>query len=279
MKLRIPFFILSFFLSLTCLHAKERLVTLGGPTTQIIFALGLGSNIVAVDQSSTQPVEATKLPQVGYIRSVSAEGVLAMRPTRVIATSDIGPSEAVQQLTNSGVPVTIIATPNDPKQIEQTILEIGRELKSEEKARALADSMWEKLRAAQAEASKLKSKPKVLFLMGAGGSFTAAGLHTKAHTLIELSGGSNPFSSAPGYKPISPEAALALKPDLILVAAPGANADTAAEQLRRASGWSEIEAVKKGRVYSSDVGWLLNFGSDIGQAVDWMVSLFKKQNK
>ena len=251
--------------------AQERFVTLGGPATQIVFALGLGSNVVAVDQSSTQPLEVKQLPQVGYIRAISTEGVLSMRPTRIISTSDLGPAETLKQLTNSHIPITLISSPNRPEEIEQAITQIGKELECQSKAEALIKTMWDKLEQAQALASSQKNKPKVLFVMGAGGSFTAVGAGTKAHTLIELSGGQNIFANTSSYKPVSPEAVVGLNPEIIFVMDPTGDPATTVQQLEKVGGWSKIEAVKNKKIYVADAGWLLNFGSNIGEAVAWMV--------
>ena len=90
-----------------CVHAlfgsstidsNDRLVTIGGSITDIVFALGEGKSVVAVDQSSTLPKEVKKLPQAGYVRAISAEGILSMLPTKILSSSDIGPPNVISQL-------------------------------------------------------------------------------------------------------------------------------------------------------------------------------------
>ena len=80
---------IAIYLSLAC-FAKERIITIGGTATELVFALGAGEKVVAVDQSSVFPEEIKSLPQIGYIRAISAEGVLALKPTKIITTSEIG---------------------------------------------------------------------------------------------------------------------------------------------------------------------------------------------
>ena len=65
-----------------------RIVSIGGAVTEIIYALGAGDRVVAVDTSSVYPTEATHLPQLGYLRSLAAEAVLAQAPDLVIASAD-----------------------------------------------------------------------------------------------------------------------------------------------------------------------------------------------
>ena len=69
----------------------KRIVTIGGAATEIVFALGAGSSIVATDLSSIYPPQARELPMVGYVRNISPEGVLSMEPDLVIATGALGP--------------------------------------------------------------------------------------------------------------------------------------------------------------------------------------------
>ncbi len=71
---------------------SPRIVSIGGPVTEIVYALGADKDLVGVDTSSIYPEAATKLPQVGYQRMLSAEGVLALHPTLILASADAGTS-------------------------------------------------------------------------------------------------------------------------------------------------------------------------------------------
>src|SRR6478752_3765983 len=69
-------------------HAAEaakidtsRLVSVGGDVTEIIYALGEENRLIARDSTSIYPEAASKLPDVGYMRALSPEGVLAVKPT------------------------------------------------------------------------------------------------------------------------------------------------------------------------------------------------------
>ena len=76
----------------------QRIVTVGGAATEIVFALGVGESVVATDLSSIYPPEARELPMVGYVRNVSPEGILSMEPDLVIATGAFGPPTARQTM-------------------------------------------------------------------------------------------------------------------------------------------------------------------------------------
>ena len=82
----------------------SRVLCLGGALTEIVFGLGLGARLIARDTTSTYPPEALALPDVGYLRALSPEGVLSVGPDLILAEHDAGPAEVVEVLRKSGVP-------------------------------------------------------------------------------------------------------------------------------------------------------------------------------
>ncbi len=84
------------------LLAEERVVSIGGDITEIVYALGAQNTLVARDTTSLRPALATKLPDVGYMRQLNAEGILAMRPTLVLASELSKPSLALTQWKRRG---------------------------------------------------------------------------------------------------------------------------------------------------------------------------------
>lgn len=88
--------------------AGERVIAIGGDVTEIIYALGAGQTLVARDSTSQQPPQATALPNVGYMRQLNAEGILAMKPSLVIASDLAQPSLALRQVEQAGVKVVTV---------------------------------------------------------------------------------------------------------------------------------------------------------------------------
>mgnify|MGYP002397398202 FL=1 len=87
----------------------QRIVSVGGDVTEIIFALGLGDRVVAVDTTSQYPPDAVKEKKsVGYMRALSTEGVLSVAPTLIVASADAGPPEVVAALKGSTVPFVAV---------------------------------------------------------------------------------------------------------------------------------------------------------------------------
>ena len=84
---------------------SSRIVVSGGSITEIIYALDAEDRIVAADRTSNYPAAALELPQIGYVRALSAEGVLSQSPTLLLGEDDSGPPEILDQLRAAGLPV------------------------------------------------------------------------------------------------------------------------------------------------------------------------------
>jgi iron complex transport system substrate-binding protein len=76
-----------------------RLVVAGGALTEIVVALGAGSHIVGVDTTSLYPATlAERLPKIGYLRTLSAEGILSLNPSMLVVSDQAGPPGVLDQL-------------------------------------------------------------------------------------------------------------------------------------------------------------------------------------
>lgn len=207
----------------------QRIVAIGGTVTEIIYALGEGERVVAVDTTSLYPPEATAKPDIGYVRQVSAEGVLSQRPDLIIAEAGAGPVDSINILKASGLSFVSIPSPPETSAIPDKIRAIGHAIGRAEKAEALATSVEASLKAIE---DKVKAstgpKKKVLFALSlANGRVMAAGSESSADAMIRLAGGENAVSTISGYKPLTDEAVIAAAPDVILVMSGGAQHLTA----------------------------------------------------
>src|SRR3546814_8110214 len=88
---------------------SSRIVAAGGVVTEIVYRLGAGDRIVAADTTSLYPPEAADLPKVGYMRTLSAEGILSVGPSIVIAAEEAGPPAVIDQIRQAGVPVVVLS--------------------------------------------------------------------------------------------------------------------------------------------------------------------------
>jgi iron complex transport system substrate-binding protein len=194
-----------------------RVVALGGAVTEIVYALGQGDRVVARDTTSTFPPGVMDLPDVGYVRALSPEGVLSVAPDLILAIEGSGPPEAVEVLEAAGVPFVIVPEGFDADAIRTRIETVAQALGVPEAGQSLADRVTAELDAAIADARR-DNPPRVLFILSMqGGRIMAAGEGTGAAGIIALAGGTNALSGIDGYQQVSDEAVLAAAPDVILM--------------------------------------------------------------
>lgn len=250
-----------------------RLVTLGGPVTEIVFALGAGESVVAVDQSSTFPPAVTELPQVGYVGALGAEGVLSVEPGHILATSRLGPPAVAEQLRESGVPLTLVDNPHDAESLREAVLTVGEALDRTEAAKALWEDIASDLAGARAVVPAEES-PRVVFLLGSSGQAMAAGKGTQGAGIVALAGGTSVFTGHFGYKPVSEEALLGLDPDVLLVASHRPDSEASGAEILRRLGLDLLAKTHADRVHAVDLARTLSFGPRTGEAATELARLF-----
>lgn len=195
-----------------------RIITLGGSVTEIAVALGAEASLVARDTTSNFPASITDLPDVGYIRALSPENILALNPGLIIAEGDAGPPEAVAVLQAAGVPFVLVPKADEPDEIAAKIAAVATALDLLDAGAALAATVTKGLTAAAVKAAAVAAPKRMLFVLSLqGGRVMAGGDGTEAEGIIRLSGGANAATGFAGYKPMTDEAILQAAPDVILM--------------------------------------------------------------
>ena len=209
----------------------RRIVAAGNGVTEIIYALGAGDRVIAVDSTSIYPQEVNKLPKLGYHKQMSAEGILALNPSILIGTDDMGPPSTIKQLQSAGVAVESIPLDNSADSIQDRIEILAELLDRKEEGEKLWHGIKQSLQQAEALQASSRKKTRVLFMLTIGGrSPMVSGNNTAAHSMIELAGGENVAAvSFSGYKSLSNEALLQLAPEVIIF--PVSGPDMSAEKL------------------------------------------------
>jgi iron complex transport system substrate-binding protein len=244
-----------------CAADASRVVTLGGSLTEIVYALGKGDHLAGVDATSTFPAETAKLPQVGYVRTLSAEGILALRPTLILATSEAGPPEALAHLRSAGIAVEVIEEKRTFENVREKISRIGTLLGADEQAVALVAEMDRDLKKLGERKDGSGAAPKAVFLMSRGqGALIAAGRDTAADVMISAAGGVNAITDYAGYKPVTAEAMVAASPEWIITSTRSLEAAGGAEVLFQSPGLALTPAGKERRLIAMDDLYLLGFG-------------------
>ncbi|MET2898417.1 hemin ABC transporter substrate-binding protein [Vibrio rotiferianus] len=198
--------------------SSERVVSAGSAVTELLIALDAKDSLVAVDVTSQLPKEM-ELPKVGYHRRLSAEGLLALSPTKVIGSDEMGPSTTLEQLKSAGVDVEIVNTEANVEGLVDRIDQIANIMNRETQATALKTEVETQVKALESNQPAKADKKKVLFLLiHEGRPANVAGSETTPDAIIQLAGGENPAAGQlSSYKPLSTEAMVEMQPDVILV--------------------------------------------------------------
>ncbi|ALM68309.1 TPA: hemin ABC transporter substrate-binding protein [Vibrio parahaemolyticus] len=198
--------------------SSERVVSAGSAVTELLLALDAKDSLVAVDVTSTLP-QGMELPDVGYHRRLSAEGLLALSPTKLIGSDEMGPATTLNQLKSAGVDVEIVNTEANVDGLLHRIDQIATIMNRESQATNLKQEVKTQVESLQANQPAPSAKKKVLFLLiHEGRPANVAGLDTTPDAIIALAGGDNPAAKKlTSYKPLSTEAMVEMQPDVILV--------------------------------------------------------------
>lgn len=249
-------------------HSEQRrVISLGGDITEIIYALEAQKQLVAVDITSYWPKEAKLLPQVGYYRAISAEGILSLSPDLVLMTDEAGPPSAIEQLKSINTPIEIISAHKTPDGITEKIQSIATALQLPKQGKKLVTKVKEDFIKLETFKKNRHKRPRVAFLFSvAKGNILAAGTETAADAMIALAAGKNVFSEYSGYKPINSEVLITAAPDILLLTDRVINSLGGIEGVMNIPGVSLTPAGKNKRIIVMDTLFLLGFGPRTGQA-------------
>jgi iron complex transport system substrate-binding protein len=244
----------------------HRIVAIGGSITEIVYALGAGDKLVARDTTSVYPPEALRLPDVGYMRQLSPEGVLSVDPDAVLALEGSGPQEAIDVLEKASVPFLLVPEKFSCEGILEKIRLVGEAVGKEAEADKLAAKIGSQIDTAEAGLPKT-GKKRVLFVLSLqGGRVLASGSGTAADGIIAMAGGVNAVSGYHGYKQLTDEAIIEAKPDVILMmdhAGPSPTDDAILAEPAIAA----TPAGKTKRLIRMDGAYLLGFGPRTALAI------------
>ena len=246
----------------------QRIVSVGGTLTEIAFALGAGDRIVGADTTSSWPPEVEEVEKVGYMRRLSAEGVLSLKPDLIMLDDDAGPATAIDQLRAAGVRLAMAPEGTGLESVVPKIRFVGETLGQASEAEALAIRFEEQMDALQGQLEAIEARPRVLLLISVGrGAPLAAGSDTAAEAIIDLARGRNAIVGLTGYKPLSAEAAVAAAPEVLLLPQHVAESAGGADAVLQRPDLAITPAGRNGRVVVMDSLKLLGFGLRTPEAV------------
>lgn len=246
----------------------RRIVAIGGSVTEILYALGLDARVIAVDTTSIHPPSALKdKPNVGYMRQLSPEGILAMSPSLVLALDGSGPPEALTVLRAAKVPFVQVPDRFTPAGILDKIRLVAAAAGEPSRGECLASAVAQELAAVAQQPRPAGRPPRVLFVLSfVNERAMVAGRDTAADGIIRMAGAENAMADLAGYKPVGDEAIIAAKPDVVLMMERPGQAFTADAVLSRPAFAMTPAGATKAFV-SMNGQYLLGFGPRTALAV------------
>ena len=233
-----------------------RIVSLAPSNTEMLFAIGAGSQVVGRDEVSDYPAQAAEVASIGStFGELNTEAILALEPDLVLA-ADITAPEQLQSLEALGLTTFVLTNPLDFEGLYENLGTIG-ELTGH---RAEAANLVEELRGRVEQLTTLTADvdPTTLFYEIDGSDPSApwtTGAGTFQDLIIGLAGGGNVASGIQGWGQIDLEELVIQDPEVIVFAA-GPFVVTTVDLLSERPGWAGISAVQAGRVFPIDTNWV-----------------------
>src|SRR5690606_33507897 len=257
--------------STVCLAKEQRIITLHSAITETVYALGLGSSMVATDVTSISPKAAAGLPRVSKNRSVSSEGLLAFQPTVVLAMEGDVPSSVAQHLRKSGVRFVTLRQEYSIKGASKFIQDIADALGVAEMGKTVVQRTkinLDRVLDVVKEETKGRQVPKVLFIYARGtGTMSVAGKGSSLDAIISLAGGKNAVQEFADFKPYTTEALVQANPDIILMFDFGASSLGGKDAILKLPGVRVTEAGRQERILAMSGPLLINFSTRLPEAI------------
>lgn len=243
----------------------SRILAVNGDLVEVVYALGLGADVVARDRSATYPPEAAQLPVIGYQRALTPEPIAAVDPSVVLADTLAGPPGVLDQL-RAIAPVVVMDREATLEGPPAKIRAVARALGVGPRGDELADRVAAEIAAAVAAGSAAPGTPRVavLYLRGPG----TALLLGSAAPLVQGAGGTDVATElgVADSAPVDGEKLLAAAPDVLVVTTSGlASVDGVDGLLALQNGaLARTPAGQQRRVLAYEDQYLLGFGPRTG---------------
>src|SRR5258705_6314573 len=199
----------------------QRIVCLSKQLTEMVFALGRGHDIVAVDLSSTYPDSAKLLKTVGYHRALAPEPIIAMKPDLVIHSNDIGPENVLPQITNAGLNVKAFGGANTIDSAKLLLKELGKFFGEEKRADSIIKKMDEGITKATdtIKAMKIHDSLRVMIIhfgLRNNNYFVMSGRNGVGDKMLHLAGASVTLYEGKASREMNAEAVAMANPNVIV---------------------------------------------------------------
>lgn len=247
----------------------ERIISYSPGATEILFAIGAGDRLVAVDRFSDYPAEARDLPQLEY-SDPAPEPALAYEPDLVfMATRQEG---QVEQFRALGMTVVLLHRVDDLEAVMADIEMIGSITGEADGAHDVIEEMRSRITAVEAAVSEIDEGPRVYYELSP--SHHTVSPDTFVGSLMEIVKARNiAIGATTDFPELSAEVILDADPEVILVTHSDDPQDRLLQSFADRPGWDAIDAVANGRVYAVDSDLYNRPGPRIVNALEDLLAL------
>ena len=236
---------------LTLDKRPEKVVSLTPTATEMLFAIGAGPQVTAVDDQSNFPADAPKTDLSGF--KPNAEAIAAKDPDLVVVSNDV--DKIVSQLEKLKIPVFLVPAAVSLNQTYEQIGQLGTLTGHRDEATALtkrmADDIAKIVKDVPARGTPLSYYYELDPTLYSVTSKTFVGSVFSLFGLTNVADAADPDGAKGGYPQLSQEALVKADPDMIFLADSRCCAQSAQTVAAR-KGWSTITAVKSGRIHALD---------------------------
>lgn len=213
-------FACTLFFSQATTADEQRIISTDAGATALVLSMGYGKDLVAIDVTSQVPAEYKGLPNIGYHRNLSAEGLLSLAPTLVVGSEHMGPPPVIAALQGADIDLVRLPVAQDIDTLANNIQQVGQALGDSKGSQSLQEILQNQQN--ELQQGKPTQDVEMIFLLDVGAEqLRMAGSGTGGEAFIKLLGGTN-LAEFKNYQTVSEESLLAMQPQVILVASHGA---------------------------------------------------------
>lgn len=255
--------------------APHRIISLAPSNTEILFAIGAGSQVVGRDQLSDFPEEAKKVTDIGStFDKLNTEQIVSLKPDLVLA-AEINTPEQAKQLEDLGLTVYYLKNPLTLEGMYKNLEIVAQMTGHEQEAATLIESLKKRVAAVDAKIAPISSRPNVFYELD--GTDPAkpytAGKGTFITQLIDRAGGHNIAANLDGYPQMSLEQVVAADPAFIILG--DARYGASPESIAQRPGWGNLTAVKNGKVVPFNDDLVSRPGPRLVDALEQLAKLLR----
>lgn len=255
----------------------QHIVSLAPSNTEILYAIGAGSQVVGRDTLSDFPEEAKNVADIGStFDALNTEQIVSLKPDLVLA-AEVNTPEQVKQLEDLGLTVYYLKNPLTLEEMYGNLELVARLTGHEQEAATLVDSLKKRVAAVDEKIASISSRPNVFYELDATDPAKpyTAGKGTFITQLIDRAGARNIAADLDGYPQLSLEQVVAADPAFIILG--DARYGTSPESIAQRPGWENLTAVKNGQVVPFNDDLVSRPGPRLVDALEELAKLFRPE--